>query len=52
VNGPYNSTYLLDVLKNEFVEVDEAMFKVSKGHAKSFSAAWASKKAPWMKSLK
>jgi hypothetical protein len=35
----------MDVLKNDFVEVDEAMFqRVEKPHD-SFSATWASKKS-------
>jgi hypothetical protein len=34
---------LLDVLKNEFGEVDEVMFQGVKGYANSFSASWTSK---------
>jgi hypothetical protein len=40
------------VLKNDFVEVDEAKIKVSIGHADSFSASWVSKKATSTKSFK
>jgi hypothetical protein len=35
---------LLDFLKNDFGEIDEAIFKESEGHWKSFSASRASKK--------
>jgi hypothetical protein len=39
-----NLVRLLEVLKNDFGEADDAMFKVSKGYAKSFSASCASNK--------
>jgi hypothetical protein len=39
-------------LKNDFGEVDKAIFQVSKSHANSFSASWASKKATLTKLLK
>jgi hypothetical protein len=42
---------LLDVLRNDFGEHDEACFKVSKGHVKSCLASWNSKKELWWISL-
>jgi hypothetical protein len=33
------------VLKNDFGEVDETIFKECKGHANSFSESWQKKKA-------
>jgi hypothetical protein len=39
-------------LKNDFRVVDKAMFLGLKGHANSFSASWAFKKATWTKSQK
>jgi hypothetical protein len=44
-------TCLLDFLKSDG-EVDEEMFKVSNGNAKSFSASWESKKKGCKKMLK
>jgi hypothetical protein len=41
---------LLDVLKNDFVLVDEAMFKSDVSHVNSFLASWASKNATWKNS--
>jgi hypothetical protein len=43
---------LSSVLKNIFREVDEAMFQDVEGHANSFCASWASKKATLTKSFK
>jgi hypothetical protein len=47
---PHNLPF--EVLKNDFVAFDEVTFKGVKGHANTFSASWASKKATWTKSLK
>jgi hypothetical protein len=43
---------LPDVLKNDFGEVDEAMFQVVVNHANPFSASWASKNVSWSKLFK